>query len=51
VVEEGTFERVIEIESGKILAIKSADAKRKTVSLRGGAVMPDGNDKKKEKCE
>ena len=50
VVEEGTFERVMEYESGKILAMKSADTKRKTMSLRGGAGglnHVDGSVKKK----
>lgn len=47
-VEEGTFERVMEVEAGKIFAIKSAES-RKHMSLRGGAPIPEG--KKKEFCE
>jgi hypothetical protein len=41
----------MEFETGKILAMKNADGKRKTISLRGGAAIPDGTSKKKEKCE
>jgi hypothetical protein len=51
VVEEGTFERVMAFEAGKILAMKDTDVKRKTISLRGGTAVPDGTAKKKEKCE
>lgn len=43
--EEGTFERVMEHEAGRIRAIKSAET-RKTMSLRGGSVIPEA--KKKE---
>lgn len=46
--EEGTFERVMEHEAGRIRAIKSAET-RKTMSLRGGSVIPEA--KKKEICE
>lgn len=48
VVEEGTFERVMEFEAGKILAMKQSET-RKHMSLRGGSAVPDG--KKKEFCE
>jgi hypothetical protein len=40
VVEDGVFEQVMEHDIGKIQAIKEAQGQRKTISLRGGAVMP-----------
>lgn len=38
----------MEHEIGRIKAIKEAEGKRKIVSLRGGAVMPEKE--KKEQC-
>jgi hypothetical protein len=51
VVEEGTFERVMEFEAGKIKALKDSEVKRKTIGLRGGAVVPIGKEGKKEICK
>ncbi|PVG03613.1 hypothetical protein CPB86DRAFT_779347 [Serendipita vermifera] len=48
VVEEGTFERVMEYEAGKIKELKEGEVKRKTVSLRGGATVPIGKENNKE---
>lgn len=47
--EDGTFERVLEYETGKIKAIKSIDPKRKTISLRGGTAVPVTKDSKDSK--
>ncbi|KAG8761455.1 hypothetical protein FRC14_003868 [Serendipita sp. 396] len=50
VVEEGTFERVMDAEVAKIKGFK-ADEKRKTISLRGGAVMPQKKEKTPTRSE
>lgn len=57
-VEEGTFERVLEYETGQIKVMKSIEPKRRTIGLRGGSALPmakeskdskDGNNS--DKCE
>lgn len=47
-VEDGVFEQVMEHEISKIKSMKDAEGRRKTVSLRGGAVIPqkEGKDNK-----
>lgn len=45
----GVFEQVMTHEVAKIKAMKDAEGKRKTVSLRGGAVIPK-KEAKDDKC-
>lgn len=44
-VEDGVFEQVMAHEITKIQAMKDVEGRRKTVSLRGGAVMPTKHEK------